>query len=162
MLNNRHLHLLPGGQLKPGDIFLMRFPYGSDCKADGEFMIPPGARPCLLLSRGRIGDDPMNVVAPGVSPQGRLLRADDIVINEQAQAEACGLYRPTMFRVSHRLFISPGSDLFERDVCIGRLGQEQREQFKQVTQLLAAPRLEVRSRLKPRAEIYRPRRLLAP
>ncbi|WP_156103020.1 hypothetical protein [Thioclava atlantica] len=162
MLHDRYLHLLPGGQLKPGDIFLMRFPYASDRRPDGEFDIPPGTRPCLLLSRGRIGDAPMNIVAPGLSPEGRLVRPDDIVVENDDQAKACGLYRPTMFRASHRLFISTGSKLFERNARIGRLGLEQRAQFEAVDKMLANVRLEIRSRLKPPVEIYRPKRLLKP
>ncbi|KFE33542.1 MAG: hypothetical protein H5U24_09735 [Thioclava marina] len=162
MLHDRYLRLLPGGQLKPGDIFLMRFPYGSDRRRDGEFEIPPGTRPCLLLSRGLIGDTPMNIVAPGVSPEGRLLREDDIVISDEDQASACGLYRPTMFRASHRLFIATGSDLFERNARIGRLGPAQREQFEAVEKLLATAPREVRSRLRPRVAIYRPKPLIQP
>jgi hypothetical protein len=64
-----------------------------------------------------------------------------------------------IFRASHRLMICPESELFEPRAILGSLSTEQRAQFDAVTQRLARAKREIRSLLRPRVAIYRPRRL---
>ena len=134
MLQNRFLHLLPGGALNPGDVFRMRFPYGADRTPDGTFEIPPNPRICLMLSRGRIGADPMNVIAPGLRAEGQRLRPDDILIDDPAEIAALKLDQEMIFRASHRLMICPASELFDSGAILGRLSTAQRAQFDAVIQ----------------------------
>jgi len=159
MLQNRVLHLRPGGALVPGDVCRMRFPYGADRTPDGTFEIPPNPRICLMLSRGRIGADPMNVIAPGLRAEGQRRRPDDILIADPVEIAALKLDQATIFRASYRLMICPESELFEPRAILGRLSTEQPAQFDAVTQRLARAKREIRSLLKPRVEIYRPKGL---